>query len=89
MDNLEFIDDGFDGFTGISVFHAEIGDVIGIFAENYSDISEIGPLDGLIESDLTIVLTLKTLLAGDLDEDNDVDLYDFTIFAGNWLETKP
>lgn len=86
MDNLELIDDGFDGFTGISTFHAEIGDVIGIFAENYSNIGGVGPLDGLIESDLTIVLTLKTLLVGDIDEDNDVDFYDFTKFADNWLK---
>jgi hypothetical protein len=88
MDNLELTDEGFDGYAGISTFHAEIGDVIGIFAENYSDIGGVGPLDGLIESDLTIVLTVKTILAGDIDEDNDVDLYDFTKLADNWLKGK-
>ena len=89
LDNLELINDSFDGFTGISTFNAEIGDVIGIFAENYTDIGGVGPLDGLIESDLTIALTVKTILTGDLDDDNDIDFYDFAKFADNWLKTKP
>ena len=89
LDNLELTNDSFDGFTGISTFKAEIGDLIGIFAENYTDIGGVGSLDGLIESDLTIVLTVKTLLTGDLDDDNDVDLSDFAKFADNWLKGKP
>jgi len=86
MDNLELIDEGFDGYMATEKFRAKIGDVIGIFAENYADITGTGPLDGLIESDLTIILTMETVLAGDLDSDDDVDMFDLAKLAENWLK---
>ena len=86
IENLSLTDESFDWCSGVYSFKAEIGDVIGIFAENYTEVSGLGVLDGMIESDLTIALTAKTLLAGDLDEDNDVDFDDFAILAKNWLK---
>ena len=86
IENLELTDESFDWCSGVYSFKAKIGDVIGIFAESYTDVSGQGPLDGLVESDLTIALTAVTLLQGDLDDDDDVDFCDFSIFAGNWLE---
>ena len=73
-------------FIMSAVEKAKIGDVVGIFAENYTEVSGLGVLDGMIESDLTIALTAKTLPPGDLDDDNDVDFDDFAILAKNWLK---
>jgi len=83
LDNLELLDSGTDEYTGVYSFDARVGDVVGVFAENYTDITGQGPLSGLVESDLTIVLTAR--LTGDLDGDGDVDGYDFARFANNWL----
>ncbi len=83
--NLELSDEGGYWFSGVHTFDAQIGDVIGIFAENYTDITGWGPLDGVVENDLWIVLTVKPVLAGDLDSDGDVDLSDFGKLAENWL----
>ncbi|MBN2455446.1 MAG: hypothetical protein JXB29_02745 [Sedimentisphaerales bacterium] len=84
-DNLQLTDEGGDWFSGIYKFPAKIGDVVGIFAENYTDVRGWGPLDGLLQSDLWIVLTVRVLLAGDIDDDGDVDLYDLAELAENWL----
>jgi len=82
--NLEPNEGGY-WFSGVHTFDAKIGDVIGIFAENYTDITGSGPLDGVVESNLWIVLTVKPVLAGDLDGDGDVDFGDFAKLAENWL----
>lgn len=82
--NLEPNEGGY-WFSGVNTFDAKIGDVIGIFAENYTDITGWGPLDGVVENNLWIVLTVKPVLAGDLDSDGDVDLLDFAKLAENWL----
>jgi len=82
--NLEPNEGGY-WFSGVHTFDAKIGDVIGIFAENYTDITGWGPLDGVVENNLWIVLTVKPVLAGDLDGDGDVDLLDFAKLAENWL----
>ncbi|MHC4756558.1 MAG: hypothetical protein ACYTBP_15605 [Planctomycetota bacterium] len=52
---------------------------------NYTDLDVTGVDDGLIESDLTIVLTAETVLRGDIDGDGDVDSADYTELANNWL----
>ena len=83
--NLELSDDGGYWFSGVHTFDAQISDVIGIFAENYTDVTGWGPLDGVVENNLWIVLTVKPVLAGDLDSDGDVDLLDFAKLAENWL----
>jgi hypothetical protein len=85
LPNLELSDEGGDWFSGILTFDAQIGDVIGIFVENYTDVTGWGPLDGIVENNLWIVLTVKTVLTGDLDNDGDVDLRDFSKLAENWL----
>jgi hypothetical protein len=83
--NLELSDEGGYWFSGVHMFDAKIGDVIGIFVENYTYISGWGPLDGVVENGLWIVLTVRTVLTGDLDSDGDVDLNDFAKLAENWL----
>ena len=83
-DNLEPNEDGC-WFSGVHTFAAQIGDVIGIFAENYTDIAGWGLLDGVVENNLWIILTVKPVLAGDLDGDGDVDFGDFAKLAENWL----
>jgi len=85
LPNLELSDEGGYWFSGVQMFDAKIGDVIGIFAENYTDITGWGPLDGVVENNLWIVLTVKPVLAGDLDSDGDVDFRDFGKLAENWL----
>jgi len=85
MDNLELDNESFDGYIKTSSFRAKIGDIVAIFAESYTEVSGDAPLDGLIETDLTMILTAQTILAGDLDDDLDVDFLDFAIFADNWL----
>lgn len=86
IENLELIDESFDWCSGVYFFEAKIGDVIGLFAESYTDVSGQGPLDGVVESDLTIAMTVIKRLAGDLNDDGSVDLKDFSIFANNWLK---
>ena len=88
IENLELTDESFDWYSGVYSFRAKIGDVIGIFAENYTDVSGLGELDGSVESDLTIGLTAETILSGDLDDDNDVDFNDLAILGKNWLKDK-
>lgn len=85
LDNLALTDESLDGFTRIATFSAKIGDFIGIFARNYTDVDVTGIDDGLIESDLTIVLTVETVLRGDIDGDGDVDSADYAELANNWL----
>jgi len=85
LPNLELSEEGGYWFSGVHTFDAQIGDVIGIFAENYTDITGWGPLDGVVENNLWIVLTVKPVLTGDLDGDDDVDLRDFAKLAENWL----
>jgi hypothetical protein len=87
MDNLELYNESFDGYVKTFSFRAKTGDIIAIFAESYTEVSGDAPLDGLIETDLTIILTAQTILPGDLDDDLDVDFLDFAIFADNWLKT--
>jgi len=40
-------------------------------------------LEAETESILSLVLTVK--LAGDIDDDGDIDMYDFAELAQNWL----
>lgn len=74
-----------DLFSGIHAFPAKIGDVIGIFAENSTAVEGYGPLFGWIYSTFTMVLTVRPVLLGDLDYDDDVDFYDLAKLANNWL----
>jgi len=74
-----------DLFSGIHAFPAKIGDVIGIFAENSTAVEGKGPLFGYIYSTFTMILTVEAVLTGDLDYDDDVDLYDLAKLANNWL----
>jgi hypothetical protein len=85
LPNLELSEEGGYWFSGVHMFDAKIGDVIGVFAENYTDITGWGPLDGVVENKLWIVLTVKPVLVGDLDSDGDVDFRDFGKLAENWL----
>ena len=86
LNNQELSNGGFDQYSSIAPFAAKVGDVVGIFAENYTDITCTGYSSGLIESQVTIVLTAKTVLLGDLDDNGTVNFGDFAIFADNWLE---
>jgi hypothetical protein len=74
-----------DWFSGIHTFPAKIGDIIGIFAENSTKVEGWGPLNGSIYSTFTMVLTVRPVLLGDLDYDDDVDFFDLAKLANNWL----
>jgi hypothetical protein len=73
-----------DQFSGIHAFPAQIGDVIGIFAENSTAVEGWG-VNGWIHSTFSMVLSVETVLLGDLDFDDDVDFFDLAILANNWL----
>lgn len=73
-----------DWFSGIHAFPAKIGDVIGIFAENSTAVEGWG-VNGSIYSTFSMVLSVRTVLSGDLDFDDDVDFYDLAKLANNWL----
>jgi hypothetical protein len=85
LPNLELSDEGGYWFSGVHTFDAQIGDVIGIFTENYTDVTGWGPLDGVVENNLWIILTVKPALTGDLNGDGNVDFRDFAKLAENWL----
>ena len=72
-------------FSGVHAFPAKIGDVIGIFAKDYTEVKGWGYLRGSIYSTHTMILTVEPVLSGDLDYDEDVDLYDLAKLANNWL----
>jgi hypothetical protein len=74
-----------DWFSAIHAFPAQIGDVIGIFAENSTAVEGWGAMNGAIYSTFSMVLSVETVLLGDLDFDDDVDFFDLAIFANNWL----
>lgn len=82
---VEFSNSGGNWFSGVHSFPAKIGDLIGVFAQNRTDIIGTGPLAGSIESTFTMVLTVRRVLLGDLDFDDDVDFFDLAILANNWL----
>ncbi len=73
-----------DWFSGIHAFPAQIGDVIGIFAENSTAVEGWG-VNGWIHSTFSMVLSVRTVLSGDLDFDDDVDFFDLAKLANNWL----
>lgn len=78
---------GKDSFSGVHTFPAKIGDIIGIFVENYTVVAGYGPMTGEVTySTHTMILTVRAVLLGDLDDDDDVDFYDLAILANNWLE---
>lgn len=72
-------------FSGIHAFPALIGDVIGIFAENSTAVEGWGAMNGSIYSTFSMILSVRTVLSGDLDLDDDVDFYDLAKLANNWL----
>jgi len=72
-------------FSGVHCFAAKIGDVIGVFAENYTEVEGWGYISGLAQGWHTMILSVKSVLVGDLDHDNDVDFYDLAKLANNWL----
>jgi len=74
-----------DWFSGIHAFPALIGDVIGIFAENSTAVEGWGAMNGGIYSTFSMVLSVRTVLSGDLDYDDDVDFFDLAKLANNWL----
>ncbi len=82
---VELSNNGGNWFSGVHPFPAKIGDVIGVFAKNSTDIIGTGPLSGSIESTFTMILTVRAVLLGDLDFDDDVDFFDLAILANNWL----
>ena len=73
-----------DWFSSIHAFPAQIGDVIGIFAENSTAVEGWG-VTGSIYSTFSMVLSVEPVLLGDLDDDDDVDFFDLAILANNWL----
>lgn len=73
-----------DWFSGIHAFPALIGDVIGIFAENSTTV-EGWNVNGSIYSTFSMVLSVESVLLGDLDDDDDVDFFDLAKLANNWL----
>lgn len=85
--NVPLSNSGGDWFSGVHTFPAKIGDVIGIFAENYAVVIGDGPLIGEVAySTHTMILTVRAVLSGDSDYDGDVDFYDLAKLANNWLE---
>ena len=73
-----------DWFSDIHAFPAKIGDVIGIFAENSTAVEGWG-VNGWIYSTFSMILSVTTVLSGDLDYDDDVDFFDLAKLANNWL----
>lgn len=82
---VEISNSGSDLFSGVHAFPAKIGDVIGIFADNYAKV-EGSAISGEVYSTHTMILTVRAVLAGDLDHDGDVDFFDLAKLASNWLE---
>ena len=82
---VEVSNSGCDLFGGVYSFPAKIGDVIGIFADNYAKVAG-SAVSGEVYSEHTMILTVRAVLAGDLDNDGDVDFFDLAILANNWLE---
>ena len=81
---VEISNSGCDLFGGVHTFPAKIGDVIGIFADNYAKV-EGSAVSGEVYSEHTMILTVRAVLAGDLDYDGDVDFFDLAKLANNWL----
>jgi hypothetical protein len=81
---VEVSNGGGDLFGGVHAFPAKIGDVIGIFAANYAKV-EGSAVSGEVYSEHTMILTVRAVLAGDLDYDGDVDFFDLAKLANNWL----
>lgn len=87
-DNLELVDEDYEGISKTAMFSANIGDIIGVFAENYTDVwleEGFTPGDGWLLSEFSIILSVTVPLQGDIDLDGDVDAFDFAKFANNWL----
>lgn len=82
---VEISNSGADLFGGLHAFPAKIGDVIGIFADNYAKV-EGSAVSGEVYSEHTMILTVRPVLLGDLDNDGDVDFFDLAKLASNWLE---
>jgi len=82
---VEISNSGGDLFGGVHAFPAKIGDVIGIFADNYAKV-EGSAVSGVVYSEHTMILTVRPVLLGDLDNDGDVDFFDLAKLANNWLE---
>ena len=82
---VEISNSGCDLFSGVHAFPAKIGDVIGIFADNYAKV-DVWSTNGEVYSEHTMILTVRAILAGDLDHDGDVDFFDLAKLANNWLE---
>jgi hypothetical protein len=82
---VEISNSGGDLFGGVHAFPAKIGDVIGIFADNYAKV-DVWEASGEVYSEHTMILTVRAVLTGDLDYDGDVDFFDLAKLANNWLE---
>ena len=86
--NIEIEDDDYYESSQHLEFHpsflAQIGDVIGIFAENQTLIEASGSGVEVMQGHVTIILHLS-YLEGDLDFNGKVNWLDFVIFAENWL----